>query len=307
MRMRLVSSGYVNHNWIVQTARGKFVVRVAAKDRLLRELQFEHEVLCNLRNLPYTVPLPIPNLAGNTVTLYQGHRVWIYKYLEGEIKKKVSVPVVRQLALAIARLHVATEHLQTKHKKDWPSGLSRKRLVLQLGKLRFRRKSAVASFYTKHVAEVQQYVRQVHSEGYDLLRKQIIHSDIYLPNVLFKNNRITAIIDFDNLRRDSPVRDIACTAATFSKNGVMQLPMLQEYLRAYQTVRKLTKKELIYLPDLCLMEYAMAFYYFAYIIDKEPHRKVSLRQLQGFRTAVTWIANHKHEILQAAYSAVSSS
>lgn len=79
----------------------------------------------------------------------------------------------------------------------------------------------------------------------------INHGDYKPCNVLFDKNNVDIIYDFDCAHMDYFLNDIACAILSFSKMDRLpsfNFEILEIFLRAYNSVRKLTKKELNLLP-----------------------------------------------------------
>ncbi len=91
------------------------------------------------------------------------------------------------------------------------------------------------------------------------LPKGVIHSDFHPHNVLIKNNKVKAILDFENVRLDYQARDVAYAIYRFGKqffvNGSfkneLKAPQLVElFIDSYNLVKPLSHEEIKLLPIL---------------------------------------------------------
>ena len=79
------------------------------------------------------------------------------------------------------------------------------------------------------------------------LRKQLIHYDLQPSNVIFKNNEVQAIIDFDAMRKGYLIEEVAFSSFRFSSfnnnSTIMIANKLRLFLKKYVLINPLTKEE----------------------------------------------------------------
>lgn len=99
---RLEKRGVVNHNFILRTSQGKYVLRQVspAHHKTPRDLKFELSYLDYLKHagFPYSVPSAIVTKQGRLFTTVQGHYYWLYKFLEGKVVDRLNESHLTQLA-----------------------------------------------------------------------------------------------------------------------------------------------------------------------------------------------------------------
>ena len=84
------------------------------------------------------------------------------------------------------------------------------------------------------------------------LKKQLIHGDIHPDNVIFKKHKVSAIIDFNSLRKGFPIEDIAFSSFRFScfhSYNINKIKKdIQQYIDIYKLYNNIEEKEVELLP-----------------------------------------------------------
>ncbi|MBF8281067.1 MAG: putative kinase [Candidatus Magasanikbacteria bacterium] len=94
------------------------------------------------------------------------------------------------------------------------------------------------------------------------LHQQIVHSDLHPHNVLINNFTVSAILDFDSLRRSERGRDVAMCLYRFGRqffvageNPSKAPALAQKFLTAYGAVNSLSDREVELMPALLTDEF----------------------------------------------------
>ncbi len=78
----------------------------------------------------------------------------------------------------------------------------------------------------------------------DHLPKGLVHGDFSPSNILLKNGRISAVLDFDHIGFSELLADIARAQIFFAFEGeVFSLPKCLQFIELYESFRPLTKEE----------------------------------------------------------------
>ena len=107
-----------------------------------------------------------------------------------------------------------------------------------------------------------QAAEDVESHGMETWPKQIVHADWHPGNMLFRDNRVVAVIDYDAARIQQRVIDVANGALQFSIIGGGDDPKqwpdyidesrFKRFLRGYDDVNVLSRAELRTIPYLMI-------------------------------------------------------
>jgi len=83
--------------------------------------------------------------------------------------------------------------------------------------------------------------------GFGDLDDQPIHGDFGRWNLLWEDERLSGLLDFDQCRRDTPLADIADLLIPFMP---LELPLVRALVAGYESVRSLSAQEWAVLPVL---------------------------------------------------------
>jgi homoserine kinase type II len=215
---------------------------------LLRHLQ--------AHDFPTIAPLPRPD--GAPCGTFANQPAILYPYVEGHNGCRPELDRVRAMAEAaatIARLHRLTEGLALPHPRA-RSGADSRRLVRQF--LAFTQERGVAPDEPA-LAEVVARAREVAAEfGARLapverdLPRGVVHHDAHCANVLFRDERLVALIDFDDACPSFLVADVAVLLENWAADAradALRPDHAAHVLRAYERLRPLTAAERDLLPD----------------------------------------------------------
>ena len=155
----------------------------------------------------------------------------------------------------------------------------------------------------RHAAE------SVEREGIDGWPKQIVHADWHPGNMLFRENHVVAVIDYDAARTLPRVVDIANGALQFSILGgdedVSRWPdyldesRFKRFLRGYDRVMLLSQAEVQTLPWL-MIEALIAEAVFPIAATGNFGRMEGLKFLQMVQRKVVWMQRNAEKMIEIA-------
>lgn len=186
-----LTSGAVQTSYLLRTSRGKFVLKYY-ENRPKGSVLFESNLLKYLKGNNYPCPVPCNSDYGKSVGTYNEKPYIIFEFLEGHNIRFPNERQKRQLIRKVAELHKITRGYIPRYKKfrlnysiEHCSQLARKKA------------------YEVDTVDAIKKVRWLESELSKLilprsLPKGICHCDLGFSNVLFKNGKFKALIDFDD-------------------------------------------------------------------------------------------------------------
>lgn len=260
---------------LIRTNRGRFILK--RRPRLKSDLAavaFSH----HLQNFLAEQSFPVPHLIGtrgdNESMLLLDDAVYeLFEFIPGE-RFVPSPEGAREAGRMLAVFHRLVEGMPlmveppTSHYHDSPRARG---MLTRIGEELPR--SAGAPSARGREADVAQLVDRLrdaydtaaaaaHAAGYDDWTPQVVHSDWHPGNVLFHENHVVAVLDFDSARVMPPVTDIANGALQFSiERGGRNLDTWPETcnpdrLRAFvggcDEHRRLSVAELAVIPPLMI-------------------------------------------------------
>jgi homoserine kinase type II len=150
---------------------------------------------------------------------------------------------------------------------------------------------------------------QVEQQGMDTWPKQIVHADWHPGNMLFRDNHVVAVIDYDSARLLPRVIDIANGALQFSIIGgdedVGKWPeyvdesRFKRFLRGYDEVMLLSQAEIRAIPHL-MTEALIAEAVFPIAATRQFGRMDGLAFLHMVQRKVKWMQRNAQKLIELA-------
>lgn len=145
--------------------------------------------------------------------------------------------------------------------------------------------------------------------GLESWPRQIVHADWHPGNMLFRDNHVVAVIDYDSARSLQRVIDIANGCLQFSiiggEDDVQHWPdyldesRFKRFLRGYDEVMLLSQAEIRAIPGL-MIEALIAEAVFPIAATGNFGRMEGLSFLQMVNRKVRWMARHAAHLVQIA-------
>lgn len=234
-----LGDGCMNQSWLVGGNReAAYVLRVSRRELSREQIAYEHAFSAALREHLDVVVAPLPGVDGSTIQTYDGWTLTLSPYVEGVLGTKVD-PVVRnrEAATVLAKLHrISLDELDlgqrpgqsmVEESPRWPWHEVAPTLRRELaGDRRFGELAAVID---AEVAELDAWLDELDANG-RLAPRATVHGDFNSRNLVFRDDRLVAVIDFDNCRYDSIANELPQICA--SGDDVDPRATWQRYLDA---------------------------------------------------------------------------
>ncbi|MDD5254130.1 MAG: homoserine kinase [Candidatus Nanoarchaeia archaeon] len=234
-----INTGFMNYSYILTTDKGKFVLRIGKKTKKQEDILFEINLLNSLENSP--VPKYVRDLKRNYVNQSMGHNYAVYKYLDGNMPKRISNKVFKQLAYFLAKFHNQTKNFD----------LSQNRFAW------YTFSDERANEFEKYLIKIlNPYSPEIYYIKERLLENRLpkelphgpIHCDVKRHNILAVKGKLTGVVDFDNCQIGPYLLDLAISINWFctDKNG-LDYRKTRKFVKYYEKFRKLGNLERKYL------------------------------------------------------------
>jgi len=190
-RAEPIERGTVQTNYVLRTTRGRFVLR-CYENRSRASVLFERDLLTYLAEHRYPCPAPIRTTDDSYVGTHRGKPYVVFDFVEGQSVEHPSLGQKRQLIQMAAQLQMLTRSFRSRH------AASRWHYVPELCRMLARRQAARigASDALDKLAWVLRVLRSL-----DLppeLPRGICHCDFHVSNILFREGKLAALLDFDD-------------------------------------------------------------------------------------------------------------
>ncbi|MGD1277161.1 MAG: phosphotransferase [Tepidisphaeraceae bacterium] len=162
------------------------------------------------------------------------------------------------------------------------------------------------------VANYRKAAEMVQAMGIDAWPKQIVHADWHPGNMLYRDNHVVAILDYDSARLLARVIDIANGALQFSIVGgdedVAKWPdyideaRFKRFLRGYDEVMLLSQAEIRAIPPL-MVEALIAEAVFPIATTGSFGKVEGIAFLQMVHRKIVWILKNYDRLVELAEAA----
>jgi len=186
-----------NTVYFVRTTKGTFLLKVLGEaDPEFVKYQVKITKMLGERKVP--VARNVETSKGRVLLKYGENNILIQNIVEGYHPKRYSDQLIVDIAKNVALMQLCLMDLDTKKAPTW--GDHQFRIPKDFA-------NVVSEFPVK--SEFKKLMIDLEEIDKSLLRKSVIHSDILGSNILVKNNKLVAFIDFDDMHFDYLVFDLA--------------------------------------------------------------------------------------------------
>lgn len=273
-KFSLINGGAINYNYYVLTNEGEFIIRIlgtkleAWKKKKLK-LEFRTLEFLRKNNFPYETPEPVKNNKGMYLSRLNGENIWVYRRLGGEIAKKVNPTQMKEIARAIAIYHKIISRMKIKKKKMNDSWVFNNYSEMKKSKI----KNKVDKFMFQHLNFMQDCLNKSNCQNFteNIL---VTHSDLNRSNLLFNGNKLTGILDFDNVEIAPKVKDIAYAIRRFCyMEGKYDSSREKAFFNEYAKINPLSKKEKKMILSFMIRDCCVFFWWAYASMKKLPSKR----------------------------------
>ncbi len=302
-------AGVANHNWIIQTKRGKFILRGVSAWKKPKDIMFEFEYMNYFRQkFSYQIPKPLENNNHNFITKYKNRLFWLYPLIDGNTIKVFSKNELHEIAKLMAEYHqiLIKSNLDNGQKVTKPCNSNVLKELIKHRKIASLKKQKNDMIYLSEVDDLIKIYKQIYSKEYFDLKAYPLHRDINPENVIFKNGKAVGLIDFDNVSfyKEPLIKDIVILLMYSCRNKrdrkKLNLESARFFLKEYQKYRKLSINEIGLIPNLATSNAIEDFSYVQWLFNNDK-RRAKLYRLKLYANIAKWFWNNKELIVKALF------
>jgi len=235
--LRPVREGSVNTHYALETARGKFLIKI---DEVKSEIEVKRELdlLLFLRKHAFPCPLPLADRRGRHCRDWSGKLLSVYRHLDGHIvsAEYLSAAQLENVGRVMADLHLISKA----YKKGVESRFSFERVAEIYAAVRGR----LPHYLKKIVRTLDEEIEYLQNYLEGKLPKGIIHGDLFADNILFKGDKVVALLDFEAAGRGKFIFDLATAVnALCYSGGRYALKKFEALISGYEALRTLSLAE----------------------------------------------------------------
>jgi len=243
-----IKKGIENTNYLIRTKNNKYILTIFEKRVQKKDLPFFMNLMHQLNNHNIKCPKPQKNKTGNYLVNIKNKPASIVSFVEGKDKNKLKIKDCYEIGKNIAKLHIASKKIKL-YRKNSMSLSSWPKLLNKIGNKCNKINVNLKDLMRTSLIDIKKRWPIKLSSG-------IIHGDLFIDNIFFKNNKFYGYIDFYFSSNDFLIYEIAIciNALCFDKKNkkfTFNNKKSKNLLKGYSSLRKLSKYEKNSLNVLC--------------------------------------------------------
>jgi homoserine kinase type II len=232
-----IAAGSVNTMYLLETARGKHLLRV---DEVKGELEVKRELdlLLFLRKHGFPCPQPLTDRKGRHYREAGGKCLSVYRWYDGHVLRpdRVAAAQLENIGRVLADLHT----IGKSYKKGIENRFSYDRVADLYGEVRGR----LPAYFKKIVRTLDDEVDYLQNYLESKLPKGIIHGDLFHDNLIVRGEKVVAVLDFEAASRGKFIFDLATAVnALCFHDEHYDLKRFESLITGYESVRALSLAE----------------------------------------------------------------
>ena len=235
-----IKKGIENTNYLIRTKNNKYILTIFEKRVQKKDLPFFMSLMDKLNNHKINCPKPQKSKKGNYLVNIKNKPASIVSFVEGKEKNKLKIKDCYEIGKNIAKLHRASKKIKlyrinSMSLNSWP------KLLNKIGN-----KSNKIDVNLKDLMKTS--LRDIKKRWPRKLSSGIIHGDLFIDNIFFKNNKFYGYIDFYFSSNDFLIYEIAIciNALCFDKKNkkfIFNKKKSINLIKGYSSLIKLSEKE----------------------------------------------------------------
>ena len=242
-----IKQGIENTNYLLKSKNKKFILTIFEKRVLKNEIPFFMKLMSKLNTSKINCPKPLITNDGKYLINLKNKTACIVSFLQGKDKKILNLKNCHEVGKAIAEMHLSTKKIKLFRKNSM--GIKNLNPLFKSIKFKSKKFANLDKFLKINFDDIKKRWPKKLPSG-------IIHGDLFIDNIFFKNNKLSGIIDFYFAANDYFMYEIAIciNALCFDKmNSKFKINKnkIQNLIKGYESIRNISLKEKKSLNILC--------------------------------------------------------
>jgi homoserine kinase type II len=242
-----IKKGIENTNYLLKSKNRKFILTIFEKRVSNEEIPFFMKLMDQLNNSKINCPKPLKNNDGNYLIKIRNKTACIVSFLEGKDKDKLNLKNCFEVGKIIAQMHSITRNIKLSRENSM--GVKNLDPLLKSIKFKTKKFNNLKKFLINNLKDIKKSWPKKLPNG-------IIHGDLFIDNIFFKNNKLSGIIDFYFAANDFLMYEIAiCINALCFDNKKSKFKInkqkIKNLIKGYESIKRITLKEKKSLNILC--------------------------------------------------------
>lgn len=258
------SHGFVNETTFIKTSEGRFVVRRNQRRQSIETHRYRHELVGWLTKKGFSCPSFIPTHDGDTLFILDGRSYEIMPFVDAKDYDSERPQQLSEIGATLARYHRAIKGFYAQSGEQAPRYHPQDVMAISE---RLLERDVMGDlyhdlmWYDLRAAKLRSILTD---DSYAALPHVVVHGDIHRDNFLFSDDKVVALIDYDQATWDARITDIADAIVGFTTDiaayrvpmtwgvykGPFDVECATQIVAAYHSVSPLSPGEIAALPIL---------------------------------------------------------
>lgn len=246
--------------FVVKTEKNKFFLKKYKQTRTLNDLEYEHDFVNYLEKCGAQVN-QLVEFDHNTIFSIKENYFSLFTFANGLSKNVSEITQKEKISLIenIARMHKFSENFKPKFKKIGRDLFS------------FNFEGYIFKLYPDSRSllnlknDLELIKINIANKSNNLL-KIIIHNDLSVKNIFFKNNKVSSIVDFDDCCFGARISDLVNVIFDFYCDGFqLRREEIDFFINQYSRISRLKRNEIDLVDDLLkhrLVIYVLFYFHY---------------------------------------------
>jgi homoserine kinase type II len=242
-----IKQGIENTNYLLKSKNKKFILTIFEKRVSKKDIPFFLKLMHKLNNSKINCPKPLKNRNGSYLLKLKNKTACIVSFIDGKDKKIPNLKNCYDIGKAVAQMHLSTSKIKLFRRNSM--GVKNLNPLLKTIKFKSKKFDNIDKFLKINFQDIKKKWPKKLPGG-------IIHGDLFIDNIFFKNNKLSGFIDFYFAANDYYMYEIAIciNALCFDKKNlkfIINNKKIKKLIKGYESVRKISLKEKNSLNILC--------------------------------------------------------
>ena len=200
LKFKGIKQGIENTNYLLKSKNKKFILTIFEKRVSKKDVPFFIKLMDKLNDSEINCPKPQKKKDGGFLVNIKNKRACIVSFLKGKDKKSLNFKNCQDIGKMIAEMHLSTKQINLFRKNS----MGVKYLYPLLRSIRFKSKK-----FTNLEKFLKTNFKDIKTKWPKNLPNGVIHGDLFIDNIFFKNNKLSGVIDFYFAANDYFMYEIA--------------------------------------------------------------------------------------------------
>jgi len=242
-----IKQGIENTNYLLKSKNEKFILTIFEKRVSKKEIPFFMKLMDQLNNLNFNCPKPLRNSEGDYSFKIKNKTACIVSFVKGKDKKILNLKNCYNVGKMVAAMHISTKKIKLYRRNSM--GVKNLNSLFNSIKFKSKKFTNVEKFLKINFIDIKKRWPKKLPNG-------IIHGDLFIDNIFFKNNKLSGVIDFYFAANDFYMYEIAIciNALCFDKNNTkfnINKNKVKNLIKGYESIKKISLREKKSLNILC--------------------------------------------------------